>query len=94
MLVQPSYRWRSDAPPTLAAVAVLDRGAVIPMEALVAGADSAFVASAPTGGARFDADVTRLYDRMREALRRGDWRAFGTAYDSLGVVVRQRARVP
>ncbi|HEY0930207.1 MAG TPA: UPF0182 family protein [Gemmatimonas sp.] len=29
----------------------------------------------------------RLYDSMRQALRRGDWGAFGTAFDSLGRVL-------
>lgn len=29
----------------------------------------------------------RLYDAMRQALRRGDWVAFGTAFDSLGRVL-------
>lgn len=29
----------------------------------------------------------RLYDAMRQALRRGDWAAFGTAFDSLGRVL-------
>lgn len=31
-----------------------------------------------------DAVVQRLYDRMREALRRADWVRFGAAFDSLG----------
>ena len=94
VLVQPSYRWRSDAPPTLAAVAVFDRGSVVPLEALAPGADSAIIPGAPGGDARFREHVTRLYERMREAMRRGDWPAFGAAYDSLGGVVRQRRRVP
>ncbi|HEY9517163.1 MAG TPA: hypothetical protein VIQ74_15905, partial [Gemmatimonadaceae bacterium] len=28
--------------------------------------------------------VRRLYETMRDALRRGDWSAFGRAYDALG----------
>lgn len=96
VLVQPSYRWRTDAPPTLAAVAVHDRGQVVPLESLAIGADSATFAlpSAPPGDARIIADITRYYERMRDAMRRGDWRAFGAAYDSLGTVVRTRPRAP
>lgn len=104
VLVQPTYRWRSDTPPTLAAVAVFDRGAVFPIEALARGeggggvggrgADSTTFVPLVEEGGRFSTDVARLYDRMRESMRRGDWRAFGAAYDSLGVVVRQRGRAP
>jgi hypothetical protein len=97
VLVQTSYRWRSDGPPALAAVAVLDRGTVSPLESIIAAGGDTITMPATAGrgsDARFSANVTRLYERMREALRRGDWPAFGAAYDSLGVVVRQRPRVP
>jgi hypothetical protein len=30
--------------------------------------------------------IRALYASMRDALRRGDWRAFGAAFDSLGVL--------
>lgn len=94
VLVQPSYRWRSDAAPTLSAVAVFDRGVVFPLEALALGVDSASFTLPSDAAGSFGADVSRLYDRMRDAMRRGDWRAFGAAYDSLGLVVRQRGRAP
>ena len=35
--------------------------------------------------------VDALYTAMREALRRGDWVAFGKAYDDLGRLVRSPA---
>jgi uncharacterized protein len=38
-----------------------------------------------------EARARTLYDAMRAALRRGDWGAFGAAFDSLGAVLR---RVP
>ncbi|MCA0376204.1 MAG: UPF0182 family protein [Gemmatimonadetes bacterium] len=36
-----------------------------------------------------DEDAGRLYDAMREAARRGDWTAFGAAFDSLGRALRR-----
>jgi hypothetical protein len=36
------------------------------------------------GTGDFRTRVRRLYEAMREALRRGDWEAFGRAYDALG----------
>jgi uncharacterized membrane protein (UPF0182 family) len=37
----------------------------------------------------FRRDVSRLYSRMRQALQAGDLKAFGAAYDSLGVLIRR-----
>jgi uncharacterized membrane protein (UPF0182 family) len=34
-----------------------------------------------------EAAATRLYDAMRQAMRRGDWPAFGAAFDSLGRIL-------
>jgi len=34
----------------------------------------------------------RLYDAMREALRRGDWAAFGEAYEALGALLARPPR--
>jgi len=34
-------------------------------------------------------DAGRLYDTMRRALQRGDWSAFGAAFDSLGQALRK-----
>jgi uncharacterized membrane protein (UPF0182 family) len=36
--------------------------------------------------------VRRLYEQMREALRRGDWEAFGRAYDALGRLITSGAQ--
>jgi hypothetical protein len=38
--------------------------------------------------ADFRQRVNDLYAAMRDALRRGDWTAFGKAYDDLGRVLR------
>ncbi|HYW30128.1 MAG TPA: hypothetical protein VE869_01395, partial [Gemmatimonas sp.] len=34
-----------------------------------------------------EASVARLYDLMRQSMRRGDWSRFGTAFDSLGQIL-------
>lgn len=47
----------------------------------------------PATPAQFRARVEQLYDAMRGALRRGDWTAFGRAYDELGMLLgRSTAR--
>ena len=38
----------------------------------------------------FHQDVARIYDQMRNALDSGDLRAFGSAFDSLGQIIRGR----
>jgi uncharacterized membrane protein (UPF0182 family) len=38
--------------------------------------------------ADFRQRVNDLYAAMRDALRRGDWNAFGKAYDELGRLLR------
>lgn len=77
--VQPTYLWPSRGGPTLAGVNTFAGGV----------SASAGLAWVPPGTAAGDTaasppDARALYTRMREALRRGDWRAFGAAFDSLG----------
>jgi hypothetical protein len=36
--------------------------------------------------------IARWYARMRDAMRQGDWPAFGVAFDSLGHDLRRRPR--
>jgi uncharacterized membrane protein (UPF0182 family) len=36
--------------------------------------------------------AARLYETMRQAMRRGDWTAFGVAFDSLGRVLGRPPR--
>lgn len=45
-------------------------------------------ASGPSRDAAFRELVRRIYERMRSALRAGDLRAFGAAFDSLGALVK------
>lgn len=55
------------------------------------GADVAVDTAAPVGGLvpteLAEPAVSRLYDSMRRAMQRGDWTAFGAAFDSLGRVL-------
>jgi hypothetical protein len=46
----------------------------------------------PIAGAARDERITRLYEVMRDALRRGDWIRFGAAFDSLGALVGRTPR--
>jgi uncharacterized membrane protein (UPF0182 family) len=95
-LVQPAYRWKSDGAPTLARVAVARGGAAVAGTTLasalgVTEQQPADGTGAPATGGDFRARVRRLYEQMREALRRGDWEAFGHAYDALGRLIASGA---
>ena len=85
--VQPTYRWRAQSAPTLDRVA------------LSSSATRARSVAPPLAGARLrarcatvpaprrrspTASASALYAAMRDALRRGDWVAFGRAFDALG----------
>jgi hypothetical protein len=93
--VQTTYAWRSDAAPTVARVAIQGAGAAGDSVAF-----GTFLAEAvgirleqPDGNAaltpeQFRARVNELYTAMRDALRKGDWQAFGKAYEDLGRALR------
>jgi uncharacterized membrane protein (UPF0182 family) len=88
-LIQPAYRWKSDAPPALARVAVARDSVAVAGTTLaaalgVAAQQPTEAGAGPAGTGDFRTRVRRLYEAMREALRRGDWEAFGRAYDALG----------
>jgi hypothetical protein len=57
-------------------------------EAVGARPDSGALAAAALTPTGFRQRVDELYAAMRDALRRGDWVAFGKAYDDLGQVLR------
>lgn len=92
--VQPSYA--GDGAATLAQVAVLAGDSVRVGSGLAAavraGAPTTAPGAAPADGRDAVARARALYLSMREALRRGDWRAFGEALDSLGGAVGARPR--
>ena len=93
LFVQPLYGWRSDGA-TLLAIATTTDTAVTAAHTLAdalgargAGSDVT-TAIAPVD---FRTAAEQLYDRMSDAMRRGDWVAFGHAYDALGTLLnRQR----
>jgi uncharacterized membrane protein (UPF0182 family) len=86
-LVQPAYVWKADVPPTIARVAVARDTIVTTGRTLAEALGVAPVASTdtlPLSAGDFRARVKELYTRMHAALQRGDWVAFGRAYDALG----------
>ncbi|HEX6576398.1 MAG TPA: UPF0182 family protein [Gemmatimonadaceae bacterium] len=67
---------RAGAPDILDELTATPRAPAAPLLPTAAGTDSAF-----------RANVTRFYLRMRGALAAGDLKAFGIAYDSLGMMI-------
>jgi hypothetical protein len=96
IFVQSGYAWPTEGPPSLLRVGVLDRDSVFGGRTLA----DAFGMSAvfepdlgePMTDESFRARAGRLYDAMREALRRGDWTAFGEAYEALGTLLARPPR--
>ena len=94
--VQSVYAWPSDGPPALVRVAAVDRDSVFIGRTL---ADAFGVRTTPERP--IDEPITdeslraraiRLYEAMRDALRRGDWAAFGEAYEALGALLSRPPR--
>ena len=93
--LQTTYAWRSDGAPTVARIAV--HGVGVTRDSVAFGTtlgdaigvrpDATDVTPAVTP-ADFRQRVNDLYAAMRDALRRGDWNAFGKAYDELGRLLR------
>ncbi len=93
LIVQTLYAWYDDDPPTLARVAAVARGRVR-LGASVAVAlgvpDPAVTQDVePLDPTAFRRQVAELYDAMRSAIARGDWVAFGTAYEALGTLLQR-----
>jgi hypothetical protein len=79
--LQPRYRWRPPNPPALYRVALLDDSA----KSLAPNVPApSHPPEAPSTPRDLRATVAKLYADMREALKRGDWVAFGKAFDALG----------
>jgi uncharacterized membrane protein (UPF0182 family) len=87
VFAQPTYSWRAQGSPTLARVGLLVNDSVRAGTSLaqLAGAQPLPSAPAvPAASGDIRARAAALYSRMRDALRRGDWTAFGQAFDELG----------
>jgi uncharacterized membrane protein (UPF0182 family) len=96
--VQSTYAWRPQSAPTIARVAVVQGDSARTARSLAAALGAAAPAAsgaAPIAGLSpqgFRARAESLYDSMRDALRRGDWTAFGRAYDALGRLLGRAPR--
>jgi len=79
--VQPRYRWRPQSIPSLNRIALLS-GDTARSIAPLSNAARPGEPSLPSGD--FRASVAAAYAAMRDAMRRGDWVAFGRAFDARG----------
>ena len=86
--VQPNYRWRSQTTPTLNRVALLSGDTARSVAPPFGVSPPVAATSAPAGDLR--TSVNSLYAAMRDALRRGDFAAFGRAFEALGKVLARK----
>ena len=88
--VQTAYSWRTNGAPVIRLVAVLVGDSIRTGHtiAAAAGLPAPALPADPLTPAEFRARIETLYGEMREAMRSGDWQAFGNAYEMLGRVVR------
>jgi hypothetical protein len=96
IFAQSAYAWPAEGPPTLVRVTASDGDSVFFGRTL---GDAFGVTAAPVvdqgeplteEGLRDRA--IKLYEAMREAMRRGDWAAFGDAYEALGALLARPTR--
>jgi len=85
--IQPTYRWRPQTAPSLNRLATLVGDTIRAMPPT--GMPVPAVAPVDSSG-DLRSSVNALYTQMREALRRGDWAAFGRAFDALGRALGSR----
>lgn len=101
VLLQTLMWYRADGAPVVSRVAVLE-GTRLALGSTTAEAVASLrgMPSAPrrpgewppVNGTERDEGIVRLYDVMREALRRADWLRFGQAFDSLGLMMGRPPR--
>ncbi len=92
--IQTAYVVRSDGSVQALATSVLtgDSLGVGTSIAAAAGVPEPRLPDAPISIEEFRSRVAGVYADMREAMRRGDFRSFGLAYDALGRLLRIRIR--
>jgi hypothetical protein len=92
--VQTAYAGRSDGSVQALATAVLngDSLGVGTTIAAAVGMPEPQASETPLTAAEFRARIANIYADMREAMRRGDFRAFGQSYESLGRLLRLPTR--
>jgi uncharacterized membrane protein (UPF0182 family) len=86
---QPAYRWTPGAVPALLHVSYLvgDTARVAPTLRQGSGLRIAPAPNRPMSAEESRRALRDLYQAMRDALRRGDWVAFGKAFDALGTLI-------
>ena len=82
LTVQSSYA-TADGPPRLSDVTVQWGSVVARGGTLVSALDHALAIPGDGGGGADWSSAKRWFERMEQARRRGDWTAFGRAYDAL-----------
>jgi hypothetical protein len=94
--VQSAYEWPPEGPPALLRVGVLDQDSLFAGRTLADAFGVTAVldpdAAEPISDESLRARAARLYDAMRDALTRGDWAAFGDAYERLGTLLARPPR--
>jgi uncharacterized protein len=87
--IQPLYSWRSDGATLLAVAATTDSVATAgrTLAEAVGRHPGAPESAPPSAPADFRGAAQQLYARMADAMRRGDWVAFGRAYEALGALL-------
>jgi uncharacterized membrane protein (UPF0182 family) len=89
--VQPSYRWRPQSTPSINRVALFagdSARSVAPPFGLVPPVPPMPSSASP----EVKTSAAALYAAMRDALQRGDWVAFGRAFDALGRLLAPEKR--
>jgi uncharacterized membrane protein (UPF0182 family) len=79
--MQPRYRWRPQSIPALNRIALLSGDTARSIAPL---SNTAHLNEMTLPSGDFRAAVNAAYAQMRDAMRRGDWVAFGRAFDALG----------
>jgi hypothetical protein len=92
-LAQPRYDWRGGGAPRLMYVPMLDGDTVRAARTLLELAGR-LPDTVRIGTVDFRARARSLYEEMRRASARGDWAAYGRAFDALGVLLRAGERRP
>jgi hypothetical protein len=87
VFAQSFYDWPADGPPSLTGVAVYD-GKNSSAGAMLAQALGVIRPRTAGGTEAFRSRVNALYDALSNAMKRGDWVAFGDAYNALGRLLR------
>ena len=90
-VAQPAYLWPSGGPPLVSHVALWRSGSATAARdiAAVLRGSRPNESTEPPGTPAWQARVAALYNQMRGALKKGDWAAFGEAFETLGRLTGQ-----